>query len=194
MLGFASTSVSTKLCAPAHFLSSEGINTKTNQNWSWWWTVYMSIFSSLDTSGHLPKRQTGSHELLLWVSNFSQVLSLLISHGTSHAIIITSKLQFNNGVCPEDNRVFFFFRLLHDHNPNANDACQKFAQDFQHSSPSCPEQRVLTAWVFICLGYICITEQMSVLASCLLVFMSQPGALCCAGCTLQSHSDRASSD
>ena len=36
-------------------------------------------------------------------------LALLISHATSHDIIITSKLQFNNEDCPEDNHVFIYF-------------------------------------------------------------------------------------
>lgn len=159
--------------------------------------VNVSIYSSLDTSGH---QQTESHklehELLQWVSTLSQVSSLLISHTTSHAIIITSSLTMQSVL---KTIVFFFFcfflwRIVHEHYPNANGTCQKIAQDSQHSSSLCPEQPVFTAWVYTCLGYVCSTEQTRVLALCLCVFMSQPGALCCAGCTLQSHSDGASCD
>lgn len=54
-------------------------------------------------------------------------------------------------------------------------------------------QLVFTAWVYTCPGSVCCWEQWE-LVSCLCVFMSQPGALCCAGWTLQSHCDRASCD
>lgn len=58
----------------------------------------------------------------------------------------------------------FFFFQVHEHYPNANGACQKTAQDSQHSSPSRPGWSgrvffIFTGWVYTCPRCTHSTEQ-----------------------------------